>query len=289
MKKLSNLLAALILFLIIFTGCTEDKTAYKNESHEKSKDFLILWEGNGLEKQTAYLIETELCRMGYTAVTKKAKDKAVSNPKCIITVGENAESLSKSSNIPTISCIPEGGIASRKADVYPYMGTKDMARAAVLLLPSAEEFALISEENGAADVQDACDYFDMGGIDYTVEITDGRSLGDTVLSATDKGCDAVILPMHALEGLNVEPLSNSCAIIAIGEGEAVRGSLASFCIDVELLSRHTAALAVSKIENKEWIQKSESYYIVCISEKESKNHSIDPEALKENFKVVSVE
>ena len=234
-------------------------------------------------------IESELCRQGYTANTQNAKEKPDDNHKCIISIGEKVDLSSNHGDIPVVRCIPRGGIASRDADIYPFVGTKDIVRAAVLLLPSAQEFALISELNGAADVQDACDHLDLCGINYTVEVTDGRPLGDTVISAKEKGCDAVILPMHALDGINIEPLSISSAIIAVGEGEAVRGALASFCIDVELLAEHTAALAVSKVKKEAWSPDAESYYVICVSEKLSKDHTVDLSALREDFKVVSVE
>ena len=168
----------------------------------------------------------------------------------------------------------------------PSISSGTMARAATLLLPKAQHFTVLSREAGGADVQAACDFFDLCGVDYrarTVEV------GEVAAVLSESGSDAVLLPSTELSGRGIELFSEKSAVFAVGEGEAVRGALATFCIDTERLARDTATLAASMVEGEKSPLHTESYYIMCLNRTLCEKYNADVPAVDEDFKVVLVD
>lgn len=285
MKKITALLLA--IFIICLGGCEEKKT--KNINADQNGEYiLIVTKKASLSEQTAHYISASLSRLGYSSLIKyeEQADKMKRDILGVILVG-NAEYPKK--ELPTVRCKTAPSNTTEKNTVSPCLSSKSLARAAVLLLPNAGHFTVISEAAGAADVQDACDLLDLCGVDYTVEALDGRAYGDAVISAAEKGCDGLILPSTVPGGLSIELSEYETAVVAVGEGEPVRGALASFCIDTEKLAEASAQLFVSLIEGKEIQPYTESYYKLCISKKLSERFCVDLTAVSEDFNAVVVE
>ncbi|MBQ8915025.1 MAG: hypothetical protein IJ046_02475 [Clostridia bacterium] len=283
------LLAAVMLSVC---GCRADAGedgAREGKQEEEERYFYICVSGGALERQVAEYIEASLRAEGYTAVLGEG---AVNDGGIValIAVGRDAVTLAReSASVPVVLCDPSGSLWGEDI-LAPGMSSGGLARAARLLLPAAESFAVITETEGGQDVQDACDHLDLCGVDYTVETLDGRTYGDAVISAAKKGCDVLLLPFgDVYAGGGIDLSGYGTAVISVGEGEPVRGCLATFCVDTEGLARFAAARAVDIAEGRECEEHMKSFYTLCISESLSKRFFVDIEAVREDFSVVLVE
>lgn len=194
--------------------------------------------------------------------------------------------LDYTGELPCVRCTFSPAENDGEYTVSPFLTSKSLARAAVLLLPDAKRFSVISEAERAADVQDACDFLDMSAVDYTVETLDGRPYGEAVLAAAKKGCDAVILSSKSTGGISIDLSEYETAVIAVGEGEPVRGALGTFCINTEAVSEAAADAIIAVIEGREPEESFESFYSFCISEGLSREFGADISAVCEDFSVV---
>lgn len=292
--KTLRLFLSVLLILSQLYGCggneesTETDRAADTEGAKK-EDFYIVSDADTLEKQTAEYIAVYLGGMGYTCRVGEygeiQKEKGGCRP--VIAVGKDSvlsvEALSESEKI---CCVPDLTVA-KEGVVSPSLTSGSLVRAAVLLFSGAESFTVLSCEEGAADVQDACDYLDRSGVNYTVCSLEGSVYGDAVLSAVKKGCDVLIVPFGDITPMKNELKKYGTAVVAVGEGEPVGGAVATFCIDTERLSRYTARLAVSRLTGEDE-PPLESFYKICIDTEAAKDFDVDIEALREDFFVTMV-
>ncbi len=278
-------LCIVYLMLVILTSCEDRKSiAFINREKEETNRVLILADSEGMAGQTAQYIGAFLSEMGYgSEIASKAKDEGYT---AVVCVGDDKEYKGK---LPTVRCLLSESRDTGENTVAPFLSSKSLARSAVLLLPDACKFSVISEIEGAADVQDACDFLDLSGIDYTVETLDGRAYGDAVYSAAKKGCDVLLLISGDSGGAGFDLSDYKTAVIAMGEGEPVKGALGSFCIDTEKLAAAAAEMCVSVIEGKDTVPEAKSYYSFCISGEIAERFNVDIEAVSEDFSVVLVE
>lgn len=279
MKKYLSFFLA-VLLLLSLAGCDGETVSKKRKA--EAEDFLIVTVEGGIEEQTAKMVGEHLESMGYSwALDKKMPKDLPKKVLGVVFVGfESCEA-----DVPYVRC-SFGMNDSGENTLSPSLSSGTMARAATLLLPSAQHFTVLSRETGGADVQDACDYLDLCGVDYRAE-----TLGEGALAEIMKrsASDAVLLPSAELSGRGVELFFEGCAAFAVGEGEAVRGALATFCIDTESLARDTAILAISQVTGEEIAIRTESYYILCLDRALCEKYSADVPAVSEDFKVVLVD
>lgn len=293
MKKQAKILIFLCLLFIIslsflLSGCEEKGKVQKKQEIERT-DYLIITKEGGIEEHTAKYAAAELSERGFTWKLLY-EGQSFDNISCkgIILSGCDVQT---EYDVPLVVMRFDADGHSEGNVISPAVSPDSIARAAVLLFPEAEHYALISSAEGAADVQDACDCLDMCGVNYTVEALDGRAYGDAVFSAAKKGCDVLILPSGDEGGSGIDLAQYGTAVVAVGKGEPVRGAAASFCIDTEKMAKAASELCISLSEGKDLRQKEESYYALCISESalESLPLTADMEAVSEDFKVVLVE
>ena len=279
MKKYLSFFLA-VLLLLSLAGCEREKVSKKRKA--EAEDFLIVTVEGGIEEQTAKMVGANLEEGGYSyALTKETPKILPEGTKCAIYVGVESERAT----VASVRCSFKTNDSGENT-LSPSLSSGTMARAATLLLPSAQHFTVLSREAGGADVQDACDYLDLCGVDYRAE-----TLGEGALAEIMKrsASDAVLLPSAELSGRGVELFFEGCAAFAVGEGEAVRGALATFCIDTESLARDTALLAISQVTGEEVAIRTESYYILCLDRALCEKYSADVPAVSEDFKVVLVD
>ena len=255
----------------------------------KKEEFYIAADGGGLERVTAEYISRYLEEMGYAShLGKIGEIDGSEGYSAVIAVGREAmDTASGLSGVEKICCVPDSYV-EREGTVSPCLSSGSLARAAVLLFSHAESFTVLSQKEGAADVQDACDYLDTCGVSYTVCSLDGAVYGDAVLSAVKQGCDVLIVPFGDISPMKGELKKYGTAVVAVGEGEPVSGAVATFCIDTERLSRYMADLAVSRVTGREEEPCEESFYKVCIDMDGAEEHDVDIEALREDFCVAMV-
>ncbi|MBQ4066329.1 MAG: hypothetical protein IJD22_01670 [Clostridia bacterium] len=199
--------------------------------------------------------------------------------------------------VPMVYCIWEDTEKACQLDgavgVRAVLSSRDLAEASMMLLPRATRFAVMSAEEGAADVQDACDEFDRCGVDYRVEaLSYGQPYGDAIISAAKKGYSAVILPYFELSagGVDMGESKGDTAIIAVGEGEPVKGALATFCVDAQALSSDTARLFERFLSGDGEARSIEGrYYRLCVSESVKECFDADVEGAGERFSVTVTE
>ncbi|MBR6676293.1 MAG: hypothetical protein IKL24_03070 [Clostridia bacterium] len=166
-----------------------------------------------------------------------------SDADCVVFIGCE---IPKSIDIPFVYCsatLTDPDTAADKGEVVPYLSSGRMARAAMLLLPDATHFFILSRADGAVDVQSACDIFDASGVDYTVEVLGERTVRDAVISFSKKGADGIIVPFCSPDLDGISLAESGTGLITVGENSIVNGSLATFCPDTEALSY----LAASKV------------------------------------------
>lgn len=277
-KYILFFLAALIsLFLL---GCEKEKA--EDGPKAVSAEFLIVTAEGGIEEQTAKMVGAHLEEKGYSyALTTETPHSLPEGTECAVFVGVESEG----EDLPSVRCSFKMN-DSGKNTLAPALSSGTMARAATLLLPSAQHFTVLSHEAGGADVQAACDHFDLCGVDYRAEALES---GDLATALENSVSDALLLPSFEVSGRGVELFFEGCAAFAVGEGEAVRGALATFCIDTESLARDTAHLAISQVTGEEVAIRTESYYILCLDRALCEKYSADVPAVSEDFKVVLVD
>ena len=288
MKKYGALfIAAMLVFFLL--GCDGEKTVREvgKEKKTESFDFLIVTQEGGIEEQTAKMVAEELENMGYTSkLTTRTDKKDEKEVKCVIFVG-----VDKATNteVPSARCSFEINGETDESTLSPCISSGTMARAATLLLPKAKHFTVFFEEEGGRDVQEACDVFDLCGVDYRAERVEMGEFSQCFSMPAKWGSDAVLLPSSRLSGEGVEIYAQDCAVFAVGEGETVRGALATFCIDTESLATDTARLAISKLTKKDPSLRSENYYILCLNRTLCERYEADVTAVSEDFSVIMVD
>ena len=277
MKKYAVIL--FILLSLFLLGCEKEREV---RTVSEPSDFLIVTQDGGIEEQTAKMVGVALEDMGYSYFLKKEMPRALPEGTLgVVFVGADSEAT----DLPFVRCSFRMNDSAENT-LSPSISSGTMARAATLLLPSAQHFTVLSREAGGADVQDACDFFDLCGVDYRARTLE---VGEVAAVLSESGSDAVLLPSIELSGRGIELFSEGCAVFAVGEGEAVRGALATFCIDTERLARDTATLAVSAITGEESPLHTESYYILCLDRTLCEKYNADVPAVDEDFKVVLVD
>ena len=279
MKEYISIFLAVCLTLFLF-GC-EEKDG-ETERVSEAADFLIVTMEGGIEEQTAKMVGANLEAMGYSWKQENQMPKTIpEKTEGVVFVGVDSEEA----DVPLVRCSFQMNDSGENT-VAPSLSSGSMARAATLLLPKAQHFTVLFGDAGAADVQDACDFFDLCGVDYRAEALESGGL----YAALEKSVsDVILLPSRELSGRGIELFSEGCAIFAVGEGEAVRGAIATFSIDTEKLARDTAILAVSQATGEKAILHSESYYILCLDRTLCEKYNADITAVSEDFRVVIVD
>ncbi len=285
MKRYISFLVAVLLSLFLL-GCENEEKAPQKERSKKA-DFLIVTLEGGIEAQTAKMVAAHLESMGYSSVLETGIPKKLPEGlKGAAFVGVDSGELS---DVTSVGCDFDMKSRGDEDMLSPYLSSGSMARAATLLLPEAEHFTVFSGEQGAADVQDACDVFDLCGVDYRAETLEMGEFTRLVSVSEKWGSDALLLPSAELSGRGVELFGGDCAVFAVGEGEPVKGALASFCIDTENLARDTARLLVSRATGEEALLHRESYYILCLDRALCEKYGADITAVSEDFRVIVVD
>ena len=289
--KFFKIIICFVLFIFLLAGlssCRDEDEGRMKKSPEK-RDFLIITEAGGMEEQTASYIAGILAEMGYTYETVYDGERFDESLFCCAVISGEGDGGGFSVPVVTVGFSPAEG--DDRCSVFPVITPRELARAAVLLFPEAEDYTVISSDDGARDVQDACDLLDVSGVSYTVEALEERPYGNAVLSAAEKGCDVLILPSGDNGGAGIDLSPYGTAVVTVGRGEPVRGAAASFCIDTEAMARAAAELGVSLVEGEEAEVGCESFYSLCISEGtlSELEARADIEAVSEDFKVVLVE
>ncbi len=286
MKRYTVFLIALALILFLW-GCKGEGEKVIRERERSSYDFLIMTLSGGIEEQTARMVGAELEDMGYTWALKTKKPEYIPKEiKGAVFVGIESMDIG---DFPSVRCTFDMNARGDENTLSPCLSSGEMARAATLLLADAQHFTVFSAEKGATDVQDACDVFDLCGVDYRAETLEEGEFAQCFSISEKWGSDALLLPSAELSGRGVELFGAECAVFAVGEGEPVRGALASFCIDTEKLARDTARLLVSRVTGEEVLMHTESYYILCLDRALCEKYSADITAASEDFKVVLVD
>lgn len=283
MKKYGVLFIAAMLFLFL-VGCDGEREGQSPQEKRELSDFLIVTQSGGIEEGTAKMIKSELENEGYTSdLTTKTEKKDIKRAKFVIFVG--VESCDTGG--PWVCCSFDTEGEALENTLAPCLSSGAMARAATLLLPDARHFTVLSEKEGGRDVQDACDVFDLCGIDYRAERVESGGLAQCIATVDECGSDAVLIPSRRISSLAV--YSNDCPVFAAGEGEPVRGAFATFCVDTELLARDTARLAISRVTGEDISLRTDSYYILCIDRALCEKYNADIAAASEDFKVLLVD
>lgn len=273
-----------VLFSFFLWGCEEDgKAAEKRET--EMADFLIATIDGGIEEQTAKMIGAELENMGYSWILETEMPKtAPKDIKGAIFVGVDGAEW----DVPTVTCSLKMNTATENT-LSPCLSSGRIARAATLLLPDAGHFTVFFDEGRGSDVQDACDFFDLCGIDYMARALELGEFAKCLAEVKVSGSDAVILPSAELSGKGIEIYGTDCPVFAVGEGETVKGAVATFCIDTEALARDSAKNMVSLIKGEEPSADVGGYYILCISRTLAEKYGADIPAVSEDFRVVVVD
>ncbi len=270
----------------------------KTESEEVYPSVLIASGDCGVGKTVSEYIEAYLSNRGINVYRERESISLEGDLDGVIAVGKEGvlQVLEKEYDGPLVYCIWEDFKKASELEgavgIRAGLSSKDLAATSMALLPKAYRFAIMSIEEGALDVQDACDEFDKRGVDYTVEaLSMGQPYGDAIISAANKGYSAMILPYFELcaGGIDRESHSDETAIIAVGEGEPVKGALGTFCVDAQLLSMDTAKL-FEKLLSGDGAESIEGgYYNLCISESVEKYFETDREGAGEFFPVIITE
>lgn len=283
MKRYIVIIAALFLSLF-FCGCESgEKGAETRDAGDA--DFLIVTMDGGIEEETAKMVGAELESMGYSwDMETKMPRSAPEKVKGAVFVGVDCAEW----DVPSVRCDFKMNVEAENT-LSPCLSSGKIARAATLLLPDAEHFTVFFGEKGASDVQDACDFFDLCGIDYRARALESGEFAECLAEAQSSGSDAVILPSAKLSGSGIEIFGGDCPVLAVGEGETVKGAVATFCIDTEILARDTAKSMVSLINGEEPTLDTCGYYILCISRTLAEKYGADVTAVSEDFRVVVVD
>ncbi|MBQ4066157.1 MAG: hypothetical protein IJD22_00805 [Clostridia bacterium] len=285
MKRIVALVLAVLAVLLC--GCREKKE--ERTARELSHRVQIVTERGGIEEQTAALVgemlmakgyEVSICLAGEGDMKKEEKGFCAT-----VAVGCSV----KEAEGAYLECSFDITEKGSETLVAPGLSSGRMARAALLLMPEAESFSIISEKAGGADVQDACDVLDMSGVSYTVETVEGKPYGDAVAKAAEGSCDALILPSEKLWSAAADLSEYETAIIAVGSGEPLRGALASFCIDGEKMAYEVASRVTALVEGEEAEPLRGGCYVLCVNLSIARELGADVEAASEDFSVVITE
>lgn len=294
------LVASMICFLVFCFFCSCDASKGNidintAERAEKRKSVLILSSDCGVGKTISEYTGAILSERGYEIYFDRDGKNEFDG---VIAVGKEGvcEVLESGDADPLVYCVWEdfektdelcGAVGIRAC-----ISSKDLAKVSLALLPNAGRFAVMSDTKGAIDVQDACDEFDRCNVDYRVEaLSEGQPYGDAIIGAAKKGYSAVILPYFELSagGIDIKSHSAETAIIAVGEGEPVKGALATFCVDAQALSLDTADLFETILSGVKSEGIEDGYYKVCISESVEKYFETDREEVGNLFPVTVTE
>lgn len=301
MRFIKAVLPLLVAIAVLCALCSCNTDKEKKEKVKSPKDsFIIIHSSEPIDVQIAHTVASMLNGSGRSARTFESqlpKGEDEKAPKAIITVGRSVMSdASPDNGIPHIYCLTDGGgeIDSKKG-ISPTLDSAALADCAMVLLPEAENFSVISSKEGGSDVQSACDLLDRTGKNYTVESLDGRIYGEVLLSCLESDTDALILPAGAAGNKNASAAAlpyipeSDVPVIAVGTGEPIKGALATFCIDSSAMSEALYSLVISEVYGTD-ATLPDSYYVLCINKERAA--ALDERAKKnvaELFCVVWVE
>ena len=295
----------LICFLMIFafSSCNKGESDLRERemtedttSAEKSS-VLILGNDFGIDKALSEYIEASLLEEGIE-VYREGDVSEKGEVDLVLGVGREGvlACLEIEVESPVVYCTWEGSFPDtgeyETAGIKAHLSSRDIILTSLSLLPSAESIAIISSEEGASKVQDGCDALDVMGFDYTVEaLSAGQPYGDAAITAAKKGYSIVILPCFDLSagGIDLGEEKKDTAVISVGEGEPVKGALATFCLDVQRLSMDAAKICRDILQTGEAESIEGGYYKICISESISAYFEVDTEAALDYFPLVITE
>lgn len=285
-KKRAFLAFLLMGALILTWGCGEERdSAEEPTAGEASRPrvAIVLQEGeafSSLADRIAYHLE----KKGLDAFTYFGEEDIGDEADAVIFVDEKYRENDSSAGIFCYSRVTDPRAAEMEGAVCPYLSSGSIARAAMLLLPNAQHFFIISRAEGAADVQAACDIFDAAGVDYTVELLGDRSAGEAVLSSAKRGADAVILPFFAPDAGAMSPSELGTGLITVGLDGAVEGALATFCPDIEAIAKRAADEAALAVNGEGAVKRNESLVCIRIDPRIAEALSADVTAAEEDYK-----
>ncbi len=303
-KKSMSLLALILSLICVFSSCGESPEK-KREAKGEAGGFIIVTSFDGVDVSVGKAAALALTEGGYSVKLYSLEEsepekKDLERAEAVLTVGREVtkEYLKKELSAPLFYCIADGGgtVGGDAKGIAPTLSSSALGDAAMILLPDARSFTLLSGSEGGSDVKDCCDLFDMAGADYTVEALEGRIYGEVLLSALESDCDAVILPAGGLgsksSGAAALPYipESPVPVIAQGHGAPIKGAFATFCVDSPSLGASLAALALGALYGEE-AEYPESYFRLCISESRAEG-KVDERARKnisEFFEVLYVE
>lgn len=302
MKNFKTIFVTLLAFIAVISVCSCEAQEKESEKKIETDRFIILHSEMPQDRQIASSVASALINDGRSVTLKEeisAEENEFEKFKAVITVGrsETQAFLEKSTDVQHIYCITDGGVApdTDKKGIAPTVESSGLADAAMILIPDAEDFSIVSGVEGASDVQDACDLLDRTGMGYTVESLEGRIYSEVLLSCLESDTDALLLPSGALGHKSSSAYTlpyipeSYVPVIAVGIGEPLRGALATFCIDSEIMSEALYSLINSEVYGNEAVY-PDNYYVLCINKERAAD--IDERAKKniaELFPVVWIE
>jgi len=281
MKSLKRSFALLIILITVSALLCSCKAENELKQPKKAQgdSFIILTGSDSLDRQIAATLSSYLIEKGHSTTLLELSlpsEKELKKATAVITVGRNvtAEITKMAPDIPHVYCYTDGGgqADNKNTGIAPTVPPQSLADAAMVLLPAAEHFSVISSIEGGGDVQDACDLFDRMAKDYTVETLGGRIYGEVLLSCLESDTDALLLPAGALGNRNASAFAlpyipeSEIPVIAVGMGEPIKGALATFCIDSEAISKALLSLTESEVYGHAPTL-PDSYYVLCINKK----------------------
>ncbi|MBQ3527843.1 MAG: hypothetical protein IJA52_04775 [Clostridia bacterium] len=303
MKRQILLFLALTISALAICSCQSKNEKTKEENTCQDPDrFLIIHSEMSQDRQIADDVASMLLKDGHEVELREnisEETVKMSNIKAVISVGrsETVYLLGKDTKIPHLYCITDGGVApdTDRKGIAPTIESASLADAAMILLPNAEDFSIISNAEGASDVQDACDLFDRTGMDYTVESLEGRIYGEVLLSCLESDTDALLLPPGSCGSKNSSAFSlpyipeSYVPVIAVGIEDPLNGALATFCIDPEPMAKALYSLINSEVYGYP-VSVPESFYVLFINK--ARAVSLDERAKKnisELYNVIWIE
>ena len=282
-KRLLVIILSVVVLLLF--GCRERDVpkAASEEVREIKGTVWIICENSVEAISATQYISAAFLKNGYESVVREYYDDIppVKNVDGVVFVGD---CYATGYDVPTVRCFLDNQKDAVGENVIcPRLLSGSIARAGVLLLPAARSFCVISDRSGAMDVQDACDVLDMSGVDYRVEVPDRGEVWTVMETSVKDGCDVILIPYVDPVGATLDMSSYGAAVIGIGDSEPVKGALASFCVDTERLCSDAAELCVCIMEEREFEGFGDSYYTLCVSEREAKRLSADIQGVSEDF------
>lgn len=288
-----------VIMLCVFSSCGKEAAKDEQKSigqrRETGKAVYVAGGDSGVGRTVSEYVGAYLSEKGYEVFFEREAGVVFDG---VIAVGEDGvlKALENEQEGAFVYCIWEEfekwEALSQNIGIRASVSSKELAKASMALLPEADRFAVMSDTKGALDVQDACDEFDRCGVDYRVEaLSFGQPYGDAIINAAKKGYSAVLLPYFELSagGIDIGESEVETAIIAVGEGEPVKGALATFCVDAQALAHDTAELFVKVLSGEATDGIDGGYYMLCISESVEKYFETDREGVEMLFPVTVTE